>query len=248
MADIDITCTSCAKHFSVSEYAKTDGMKCPHCGETICDDDSPAPEPVDDGEKSSLRLAGKAELESLFEEPVHPDDDPKHKGKKGKRSPLSVFRMKDDGMLDMDNRHVRKKTAADKRASVMKSTLFSWLLFIVLGALMFFMRYGLDGTPYTRFAGLMPHSWMVIAFLHVLITISAASNDVMQGILCGLIPGYSLLYIFWHSDDFYLRAATAALLIGFGQDGGLQIYDWAASQIGAISAWIESGGGEIRRD
>jgi hypothetical protein len=248
VADIEITCTSCSKSFSVSEYAKTAGMKCPHCAASLADEAPPTPPPSADKETPSLRLAGKAEMDSIFEEPVHPDDDPKRKGKKrkGKRTPLSVFRMNEDGMLDMNERHERKKTAADKRQSVMKSTLFSWLLFIVLGALLFFMRYGLDGTPHARFEGLLPHSWMAIALLHVLITISAATNDIMQGILCALIPGYSLLYIFWQSDDFYLRAATAAILIGFGQAGGLQIYAWGATQVDAISAWIASGGGEIR--
>jgi hypothetical protein len=249
VADIEITCASCTKHFSISQYAKTAGMNCPHCGATLPGDkgaETPEELPT---EKTELRLAGKAELEPLFEEPVHPDDVPK-KGRKKKdgRSPLSVFRMNKDGVLDMNKRHERKKTSTDKRESLLKSTLFSWLLFLILGGLMFFVRYGLEGDPHALFAGLIPYSWMVLACLHVVVTISAATSDVFQGILCALIPGYSLLYIFWQSDNFYLRAATAAALIGFGQDGGLQILDWSASQMNAISAWIESGGGDIRPD
>jgi predicted RND superfamily exporter protein len=133
-------------------------------------------------------------------------------------------------------------------------TLLAFLLFALLGALAGFLRYGgelqLPGSelvPQDILAKVMVFAWAGILGLHLIIVFRAMSDNMFQGLLCLLVPGWSIVYLLFVSDNFYLRAVVFGCLIGIGQDGGIQIYDRAAAVMGSMSEFINSGGGDIRR-
>jgi hypothetical protein len=68
----------------------------------------------------------------------------------------------------------------------------------------------------------------------------------LQGILCLFIPGYSFYYLFGVTDEFYLRAIVAGLLVGIGQDAAIQLKEHAGHITGAVNDFISGGGGKIR--
>ena len=92
-----------------------------------------------------------------------------------------------------------------------------WVLFVVLAAVLAYLRFR---------AGLSPEAVTLVRrvgvgallFLHVVIVIHTFGEDTLQGVLCLVIPGYTLFYLFVVSDAFRLRAIVAALLLAFGYD------------------------------
>ena len=78
--------------------------------------------------------------------------------------------------------------------------------------------------------------------LQILIVLKAFQDSVLQGILCLLIPGYSFVYLFFMSDDFYARAVLGGLLIGMAKDSYLFYEQYALTLYNAINAWLASGG------
>ena len=79
-----------------------------------------------------------------------------------------------------------------------------------------------------------------------MLVIKAMSDSMMQGILCLFIPGYSFYYLFLVTDEFYLRAIVAALLVGIGQDAAIELQAHAADIAKSINHFMASGGGDIR--
>lgn len=142
-----------------------------------------------------------------------------------------------------------KKDKGKKKKVGPNHTLFAFLLFGVLGFIAFYFRYQTVFPEQANYRVMVqPFAWIVVLTLHTIVTIKALSDNMFQGILCLLVPGWSLIYLLFISDYFYLRATVLALLIAFGQDGGIQIAEWSQRQIDKVNEFMASGGGEIRRD
>jgi len=119
--------------------------------------------------------------------------------------------------------------------------ILSWIVFVLLGGAMGYLRYG-HGLPpeyVDLFATYGP--WIVIA-IHVGVVLMAFSDSVFQGILCLLIPFYSLYYLFLVSDAFMIRAVAAGLLVGIAQDSMLVFQRESSRIIEWVNAWIAGGG------
>ncbi|NCQ36068.1 hypothetical protein GW813_13555 [bacterium] len=132
--------------------------------------------------------------------------------------------------------------------------LLAFLLFAVIGAATGYLRYGselkLPGSehlPAKLITDLMQYAWGGILLLNLIVALKAMSDDMFQGILCLFIPGWSFVYLLFISDNFYLRAVFFGCLVGIGQDGAMQLYDIAASAMNAVSNFINTGGGDVRR-
>jgi hypothetical protein len=117
----------------------------------------------------------------------------------------------------------------------------AWLAFFVIAII--------AGT--LRYSGLIPdhilekaviYEALTLAVLHIVIVLKAFQDSVFQGILCILLPPYAVYYLFSASDDFYLRAFIAGLLVGIGQDAGLIFHEWSVVGIDKVNDWIASGG------
>ena len=108
-----------------------------------------------------------------------------------------------------------------------------------------YLRYG-GGLPPEYLALAAEYSWIVFMAFHIIVVLKAMTDGMMQGILCLLVPGYSLFYIFAVSDDFYLRAVFGGLLIGIGQDSAIKINMYASQLADVAHGFIAEGGGDIR--
>lgn len=249
MADIEYRCVKCSAIRVVSEFADAAKLKCPACGESLRKAGEMPPAAGGDAATppaglSRLKVArqqpGQTEPESLF------GSGPGMAGEKAQ--PPS----REDGggapLLDLHPRVKRKSTGPS-------NTLLAFLLFAALGVITGYLRYagimefpGREYLPQALLDHVLCFAWVGILFLNTIVVIRAMNDNMFQGILCLFIPGWSVIYLLFISDNFYLRAIVFGCMIGLGQDGGHQIYEGVAVAMGHVSEFINSGGGAIRRD
>ncbi len=116
--------------------------------------------------------------------------------------------------------------------------IIAWIIFIALGTIMYFIRYKgflLDNRQLDIMKTYAPR---VFLGFNILIILKAFSDNILQGILTLLIPGYSIIYLLFISDDFYARAVFAGLMVGMGEDAWLTIHDYAMSIYNTITNWL----------
>jgi len=121
----------------------------------------------------------------------------------------------------------------------------SWLVFILLGAGMWFLRYG-DILSREHLGMLKDYGPYLLLVIHVILVLMAFQDAVFQGILCLFIPLYSFYWLFIVTDAFLLRAIVAALCVGIGQDSVMFYQDVLNDVFRTVTDWIKSGGGEVR--
>jgi len=126
--------------------------------------------------------------------------------------------------------------------NVSQNATLAWIIFVILGGGMGYLRYG--GSA----AGLVlgysgEYAAVIMLGFHFLIVIKAFAESVFQGVLCLLVPFYSLYYMFMVADDFLMRAVFGGLLVGLGQDWAEVVQGQLATIVSAINDWFESGGG-----
>ena len=139
------------------------------------------------------------------------------------------------------HRHTRHNEGPGQRPSFSAHHIGAWLLFLAVGSLMGWLRYGHFLLP-AQMAMMREYAPFVLLALHVVIILSAFKHSIFDGILGFLIPPYPYYFIFIVSDEFYLRAIVGAALVGIGQDAfiygsreGVHLYNF-------ITSWIASGG------
>jgi hypothetical protein len=213
MADIKIKCAKCGKEVAVSEFANIDGLRC-SCGEALRKQDSLQTETTTK-KHGALILKSEEQVASEFASPSDP-----HEWRFTKQT------RKDDS---------KQKQPGDTHLKL------SWLLFIVLGGAMGYVRYA----PYNVFPGatvlLKQYGIIVFLALYVLIILRALKDTIFQGLLC-LLPLYPFYYIIMICDDFYLRAVVAGAMIGVGWDSLIIINNEAQIWITWVQGWIAHGG------
>jgi len=247
MADIEISCQKCSTVTTVSEFADGSGLQCRSCGARI---EKPgalataataqqqeegaeftAPPPT----KSGLRLAkrkreytapaeGSDEALKSIVDAAAASEDP---ASQGQDAPLEL------------RPEVKPDTKRVSHAAIAAT------LFVVLGGTMGWLRYG-GGLPPQHLALAAEYGWVAVMAFHIIIVLKAMTDGMMQGILCLLVPGYSLFYLFAISDNFYLRAVFGGLLVGLGQDAGVKLNMYASQMADIAHGFIARGGGDIR--
>lgn len=216
MADIELKCPKCAKIVTVSEFADLDGINCQACGESLQKTPSTAPK---EKSKSSLKLA-----EIKKEEETSGNTEPTK--------------------WQISQEAAKKKRP--KRKFEMGHLLWSSIIFVIFGGVMGYLRYSPDGFLATNKDLVRMYGPIVLLTLHVVIILAAFKDSVFQGVLCLLIPLYSLYYLYNVSDKFYLRAITAVFLIGLGQDSAMVFSEWSQVAYNYINDFISSGGGGLQ--
>ena len=218
MADIEVKCPACGKSLMVSEFVDFDALRCRACGGKL----TPS---------ATLSAAGGAA--SLYRmkppeaEPARPAADVAGAPAAGENLARLMRRRKDP-------------QAGRKRMPAI--VVASWIIFVVLGGIMGVLRYGDVGAATTFIKG-SHFGLILILIMHVVIILKAFRDSVFQGVLCFLIPFYSLYYIIVVSDDFILRACVAGGLVGIGQDSAVLFQQTASRTIESVHQWIAAGGG-----
>ncbi len=261
MADISYVCPSCGGSRMVSEFADPQKIRCAACevlmhgaadtpapAEPTADTTPPPPPPTHSNETTSKSTSGQA--------PEPPPASPAANRPKPQRLKLArernapkqtdtpaksepVLPPPPSAPLDLHPKTKRKKP-------LISNTFLVFLTFLLVGSASGFVRYG-GLVPPDILDLIRTYSWAGILFLHLLITVRALSTDIMQGILCLLIPGWSLFYLAI-SDQFFLKAIVFGLLIGLMEDGGMQIFAFTSDVLSSIQEFISSGGGDLRGD
>ncbi len=213
MADIQLTCGKCSHVMTVSEFVDESALTCPECGEALI-------RPIVDSSTKQKRQVGVSTKSFETQNTGEPNED-------GSRA----------SDLWPGGKHAPR---APKRAKV-RHHLYGWVLFGVLGSIM----------AYLRFGGILPEVylemiklyavWIGIA-LHLLTILKAFEDSVFQGILCLLIPFYTLYYILCVTDAVYFRATVCGLLAGVGMDAGMVMQDEFFTVCEFIRAWMAKGG------
>lgn len=226
MADIEITCSNCSKTYSVSEFASGTYFKCP-----ACETNNEKPQSATETEKKKPLTLQKREERT----PVVTEED--------------YMKARDDNAWNV-REQITDDIVQNKKRSIYNAG--SWILFLVIGLATGVMRYGhmlspehLSATQKTSEIIQIYGPYLILAF-HIIILLKAFKDSVFQGILCLLVPFYSIYYIFMVSDDFYMRAVLGGLLIGLGQDTGIHINQIAQSTINTVNSFIQTGGGSVR--
>lgn len=220
MADIDIKCPGCGSLITVSEFADPATLSCHACGQKLT-----KPEEVVARQKPTIRAL-------RVQDPKTAEDRIKKE-----EVPATEWRF-----VTQTTKMRQEQTAAPKRSI---QHILGWVLFVLLGLTTGFLRYGTFLTA-KQIETMGQYAPVVMIAFHVIIILMAFKHSVFHGILCVLVPGYSLYYIFVASDDFIMRAAVAGCLVGFGQDAWIFFKQEAGDIYSFVTKWIQGGGGDIR--
>lgn len=221
MADITLTCGACGATLTLSQYAKPDNLVCPKCAQ---------PMTLPDEEKGTGV--------SLLPERIR-------KAKEEAQAAKTAQGDQPDVNLTDISKNIHTTQKRRKRAELVIPTLKAIVLFLILALLFGYIRYfegyqlilDQDSLETVRFAG-----FIGVLFFHIVIVIEAMTDEFVNGLLCLLIPGYSLYYLFTSSDSFYLRAIMLSLVIVFGHDFALYVHSYAMDFYKFVNAWLAAGG------
>jgi len=215
MTDVQMTCSKCGKVVRVSQYVKADSLTCPACGTPI--------QKIMDG---TIPRPGHKKLR-LREKPAEFN---------------TTETTKDDSEWSY-HEMMEKVPHSDEKRRHMKHVWLSILLFLFLGGIAYLLRYHEACAPIVPYISKFgPYTLILFWIASVSI---AFKDDMLQGILCLLIPFYWAYYLFLILDKFYVRAVVAAVLIAVTQDSITFYSDWAAKKYKVANTWIMDGGGKL---
>jgi hypothetical protein len=221
MADKSIPCQNCGNVITVSEFVSAKTLTCMKCKAQVT---VPMPEAASVEPLPKLRLAPSLAPES----PTGPDaasgDPPRQK----KRDPHAMR-----NVLPQYKRRKQKR-----RVTAFEVKVLPWLLFIILAAILAWVRYVPGAVSPDILKVMISGGVWTLLFLHISIICYAFTDDSFFGILCLIIPGYSVYYLYVQSDQMILRSLAGALLIAFGWDALLAAQDLWIEVYNTVSIWI----------
>lgn len=251
MADIDYRCEACGTSRTVSEFADITKIKCTVCGGTLAKANGDSKRTSEHDTEVMLTPSlktGKLKVAKTKTEPdkiTETDLESVIKKSSSKKKPQTTKDGNEDSARDPLNLYPKIK----RKAKGANHTLLAFLLFGLIAAITGYVRYAIEfswpgytALPADALREIFNHSWGVLLLLNLIVVIKAMSENVFQGILCLLIPGWSFAYLLFMSDDFFLRAVIFGCLIGFGIDGGLQLWDGVVNVSNIFKEFIASGG------
>jgi DNA-directed RNA polymerase subunit M/transcription elongation factor TFIIS len=213
MADIDIQCQKCGNIVTVSEFADHSAIACRKCGGKL------------QKQASSLSKSHHTVKVLTLEEAAAAVTD-KHE------PPDKEWQF---------YKHLHKEDLSGQSTLFSAHHLGSWLVFLVLGGLAGWLRYGGFLGP-TELAVMKKYAPVILLVLHIVIILAAFKSSMFQGILGLMIPPYPYYFLFAVSDEFYLRAFAGGVLVGIGQDGFVFVSKYGVFIYNLVTQWIASGG------
>ncbi len=223
MADVEVKCEECGSPITLSEYAAMDTISCRACGAPL----RARPSSPTDSVRERLKLKQQQQAEEAE------SDRPRIKGPTGEQP--------DEESTWRFDRYIQQSRENIKTDAKQTGVIWSWVCFLLLALLMASIRFlNILPSDYTEL--LKTYGPYAALGMHVVIVLMAFKDTVFQGILCLLIPGYSVFYLFFVSDNFWTRALFGGLLVGIGLDSALFYKEVAADIYRTVSNYIASGG------
>lgn len=215
MADVTITCGQCGNSITVSEFVTAESLTCVKC-------------------KSKVLIPPRRDTQS--------EGAPKLRIAPREPAPEPAMRPTDAGhAVSHDVQQYLPKALGrirQRKISRFQVSTLPWLLFIVLAAVLCGLRYWPQAlAPETLETTIQTGVWGLL-FLHISVSCYAFTDEAFYGVLCLIIPGYSIYYLFAQSDKLVLRAVAGSLLIAFGWDAVLASQQLWAEVYTTVSVWI----------
>jgi len=223
MADITVTCLECGNAITISEFVTAEMITCMKCKSQV-------PVPVRSPDLSSAGSKLKLAMPKPPEPIIAPPPPVTKAVKKDKRIPRNNVQQY---LPQGGKRRVRAR-----KISTFEVKVLPWLLFFVLLLVFGWLRY-IPGVlaPDIQQMFIQGGVW-AICLLHVSVICLAFGEDAFSGILCFIIPGFSIYYLFTQADQILLRGLVGALLIVFGWDFALAAGTFWNEVYVNISHWI----------
>ncbi|MBT3295889.1 MAG: hypothetical protein HN383_11505 [Verrucomicrobia bacterium] len=222
MADVEVKCEECGAPVTLSEYAAMDTISCRGCG-------------------SPLRSRAVSPTESVAERLQLKKNEPPPPPEPGAVDAPPAEDEAAEGETWRFQRYIEDSRANIKDKPKNASLLLSWLCFLILAAGMGYARY-FNGVPADYLEMIKTYGPYLALAIHFFILLMAFKDTVFQGILCLLIPGYSVFYLFFVSDNFWMRSVSGGLLVGIAYDSVLHYRDFATRIYSVVTEYIASGG------
>ncbi len=221
MADVEVKCEECGAPIVLSEYAAMDTISCRDCGAPL----RASPSSPTDSVHERLKLRKQERAPEPDEEltPAAPTED---------ETGESAWRF---------DRYIQQSRGNIKTAAKQTGVIWSWACFLLLAAAMGAIRF-LNVMPPVYLEMLRVYGPYLALFMHIALILMAFKDTIFQGILCLLIPGYSVFYLFLVSDNFWVRALFGGTLVGIGFDSAIFYKELAANVYRTVSDYIASGG------
>lgn len=131
-----------------------------------------------------------------------------------------------------------KRRIRTRKISMFEVKVLPWLVFFILLLVFGWLRH-VPGVlaPDIHAMFIQGGVWSLL-LLHVSIICLAFGDDAFSGILCFIIPGYSVYYLFTQADQILLKGLVAALMIVFGWDFVTAAGTFWNEAYATISSWI----------
>lgn len=126
-----------------------------------------------------------------------------------------------------------------RRSQGIHPAMWGYVTFILLAAALVYLRFYPDSMPEARREMLITAAIAALGFLHVSVIAYAFADDAFHGVLCAIIPGYSIYYLYTQADQFLLRAVVGALLLAFGLDTVEFVRRFSYNVYVDVSSWIQ---------
>lgn len=227
MADINLTCPSCANAITISEFVSAEFITCRKCKAQVPVPARQAATPVT--QKLKMPVAPPPEP------PSQPAPETKA-DKKKKKSDAPVSASMSNTVRQYLPKAKKRKQA--RRVTAFEAKVLPILLFIVLTALLLWLRFWPGALSASDLASFKSVGVWALILLHVSVTCLAFGDEAFYGILCLIIPGYSLYYLFIQAEQMILRAVMGALLITFGMDAAIWLREVWVNVYTEVARWI----------
>ena len=225
MADVSVTCENCGARLTISEFVDREKATCAACFKPLA-----LPKAAAGAQESSRKQSSKAVGWRVKRREASTADDLKHTG----------IAVEQAGSKERRRQKAAREKSAGKTRS--QNTLVAWVLFLLIGMSTAAMRYGGIVDP-AYFDLLQEYGIFVLLVFYVLVVVRAFEDAAFNGILCLMMPPYSLYYLYANSDDFMLRAIFAGTMAGLGQDCLVSLSAYTKVMFDAVNSWILTGGG-----
>jgi hypothetical protein len=192
VADITITCPSCGRPCTVSEFTAAETLACPACSHRL---ELPN---VERGMKLKVRKGAAGESVNLTNEPLS--------------SVLTSAEKPDDRPASTINEvhKVRGQVKSQKKW-------LGWLLFLLLGGLLVGAQYYIQQD--LKYLDLYHKaSWVIYGIVFLAVLMVAADDSYLQAVLCVLVPCYVIYYAFSRMESNALRGLFLAVVVSLGAE------------------------------
>lgn len=234
MSDIIFQCPACGNTIQVSEFIESQTLTCIKCKAVV-----PVPErQPEQSDQTRPKLSMRPP-----EEPAPPPETPpeqrraffggRRKGSAVVPQSASTFQTVQAKMPSL-KRRVRKR-----KFNAFANRVLPWAAFVVMTLVFCWLRFWPGAMPASRLETLIEAAGWALLLMHVTIIVFAFGEDPFQGVLCALVPGYSLYFLLVQADQYMLRALVAALLIAFGWDTALAVRKGWQSFYKATNNWLQ---------